>query len=84
MINGLLNMKPNFKNFILLARDGDLFESVLQYLRIGKILIDINHTLLRQDLRIEVQFYHLDGLVNLLEQKSFLRCQSRGRFDRFY
>ena len=65
---------------IFIDRDGDLFEYILQYLRTGKIPIDINHDLLRQDLITEAHFYKLDSLVNLLNRnlskdKSILKSQ---------
>jgi hypothetical protein len=51
---------------VFIDRDGDLFGFILQYLRTGKISIDFDYDLLRQDLMMEAEFYNLHILVNLL------------------
>jgi hypothetical protein len=51
---------------IFIDRDGVLFDYILQYLRTGKIAIDLFSDLLRRDLMIEAQFYDLNILVNIL------------------
>ena len=55
---------------IFIDRSGDFFHYILQYLRTGQLIIDVNDVTLRRNLTIEAEFYKINNLVSLLKMNN--------------
>ena len=66
MFSGKFCTKPNKDGEYFIDRDGSIFSHILNFLRSGHLIVDINDDILVQKLVLEAHYYQIDALINIV------------------
>ena len=70
MFSGRFDTKPSEDGSYFIDRDGNHFRYIMNYLRIGQLIVPQDKIVCRE-LLAEVEFYQVEGIINDLRAGSF-------------